>query len=111
MTEMTPVDEGAPEILISEAMALYADAARAFRQAIEAAREGGAGAARETQTGAKELRAALQIVFQERAIVDKLRRQNVGGGGAGALDLDAARDEIGRRLARLRDAGECGGVP
>ena len=43
--------------------------------------------------------------------VDKLRKQDcrqVGAGGA--LDLDAARAEIGRRLACLRDAGGSGRV-
>lgn len=54
---------------------------------------------------ARELRAATQLMLEERNRVDKLRKEIAGGGGAGgALDLDAARSEIGRRLACLRRA-------
>jgi hypothetical protein len=45
------------------------------------------------------------LLAQERAKVDKLRKQVAGSVGAGSeLDLWAARDEIGRRLACLRAA-------
>lgn len=55
---------------------------------------------------ARALRAATQNMLEERNRVDKLRRQVAGVvDGAGSLDLDAARDEIGRRLACLRRAG------
>lgn len=53
----------------------------------------------------RDLRAATQLVLEERNRVDKLRKEAAGSVGAGTLDLDAARDEIGRRLARLRHAG------
>lgn len=59
----------------------------------------------------RDLRMAYQIAMEERARVDKLRRQGAGQAGTGAagpLHFDAARDEIGRRLARLRDAGPGG---
>ena len=52
----------------------------------------------------RDLRAATQLVLEERNRVDKLRKDIAGNVGAGALDLDAARDEIGRRLACLRRA-------
>lgn len=52
----------------------------------------------------RELRAATQLVLEERNRVDKLRKDIAGGVGTGQLDLDAARDEIGRRLACLRRA-------
>ncbi|WP_347267255.1 permease [Paracoccus sp. (in: a-proteobacteria)] len=53
----------------------------------------------------RALRDATQLVLEERSKVDKLRKDAAGQVGAGALDLDAARDEIGRRLACLRRAG------
>ncbi|WP_294923932.1 permease [uncultured Paracoccus sp.] len=53
----------------------------------------------------RDLRAATQLVLEERNRVDKLRKDVAGNVGAGRLDLDAARDEIGRRLACLRRAG------
>jgi hypothetical protein len=45
------------------------------------------------------------MVMDERARVEKLRKQIAGVVGDHALDFDAARTEIGRRLACLRDAG------
>lgn len=53
---------------------------------------------------ARDLRDAAQLVLEERSRLDKLRKDAAGGAGAGALDLDAAREEIGRRLACLRHA-------
>lgn len=54
---------------------------------------------------ARDVREALVLLKQERDKVDKLRSDIAGGVGGGCLDLDAARDEIGRRLACLRRAG------
>ncbi|MCB2129017.1 MAG: hypothetical protein KDE03_08040 [Rhodobacteraceae bacterium] len=56
----------------------------------------------------RDLRQALLYVFEERSKIAKLDRQEAGVVYDYALDLDAARDEIGRRLARLRDAGDGG---
>ncbi|TJZ94040.1 permease [Paracoccus gahaiensis] len=53
---------------------------------------------------AKTVREAVQLLMAERIKVDKLRKDIAGGVGGGSLDLDAARDEIGRRLACLRRA-------
>ena len=53
----------------------------------------------------RDLRAATQLVLEERNRVDKLRKEVAGDVGASRLDLAAARDEIGRRLACLRRAG------
>ena len=53
---------------------------------------------------ARDLRDAAQLVLEERNKVDKLRKEVAGAAGAGSLDLAAARDEIGRRLACLRRA-------
>ncbi|MBU2958624.1 permease [Paracoccus sp. 1_MG-2023] len=54
---------------------------------------------------AKTVREAVQLLMAERNKVEKLRKDIAGGVGGGSLDLDAARDEIGRRLACLRRAG------
>ena len=56
-------------------------------------------------TTAKVVREAILLLMTERNKVDKLRKDIAGGVGGGSLDLDAARDEIGRRLACLRRAG------
>lgn len=61
------------------------------------------------QTAIRDLRATALVVLQERGKVDQLRKQIAGHVGAGgALDLDEARAEIGRRLACLRSAGGSG---
>lgn len=54
---------------------------------------------------ARDMRGATLVMIEERNRIEKLRRDVAGGcGGAGALDLDAAREEVGRRLACLRRA-------
>jgi HAMP domain-containing protein len=47
----------------------------------------------------------IRLYMDERNKVDKLRKSLAGAVGASELDFSAARDEIGRRLALLRDAG------
>ncbi|WP_287883443.1 MULTISPECIES: permease [Paracoccus] len=80
----------------------YAAELNRLRERIEA---GETGELKESGKLVRELRAATQMVLEERSKVDKLRKDAAGRVGAGALDLDAARDEIGRRLACLRRAG------
>ncbi|MEP3298487.1 MAG: hypothetical protein ABJO27_18785 [Pseudoruegeria sp.] len=58
----------------------------------------------ETNKVLREAGTALQSAFRERENVDKLRRKNAGIVHDYAVDFDAARDEIGRRLASLRAA-------
>jgi hypothetical protein len=77
--------------------------------ATERLRQGELGEVKTAMQAVKDLRAAFQMVMDERTRVDKLRKQVAGvAGGAGELDFAAARSEIGRRLARLRDAGAGG---
>jgi hypothetical protein len=73
---------------------------------INAIRAGEFTEVRAAQTAIRDLRATAIQVLEERGKVDKLRKQIAGHVGAGgALDLDGARAEIGRRLACLRNAG------
>lgn len=67
-------------------------------------RSGNTDDAEKTGKLVRDLRVAASLVLEERNRVDKLRKDIAGGVGAGQLDLDAARDEIGRRLACLRRA-------
>lgn len=53
---------------------------------------------------AGEARSAIQILFNERQRIAKLEDDKAGASGA-ELDLEAARVEIGRRLALLRERG------
>ena len=58
-----------------------------------------------------EARAAMQSVIDERKRVDQARNKAPGFEAGGELDLDAARDEIGRRMVVLRRAGGSGSIP
>ena len=68
-------------------------------------RSGNVEQAEKTGKAVRDLRVATALVLEERNRVDKLRKDIAGRVGPGTLDLDAARDEIGRRLACLRRAG------
>jgi hypothetical protein len=84
---------------------LLRDAAGDLSTAIQAMRDGRTDEAKAAIQAVKDLKTAFQMVMDERTRVEKLRRQVTGAVGAQALDIAAARDEIGKRLARLRDAG------
>lgn len=113
MTLNTPTDRnGLRADVLSEAMELYTLTAELFADGIKDLKT--AKQAKEKQQAVKDLagltrdyRQSLQSVLNERATIDRLRREHAHARGAGAgsqsHDLDAARDEIGRRLARLRD--------
>lgn len=98
-----------PEALLRATERMYRDAAMELAAATEKVRQGELGEARAAMQAVKDLRAAFQMVMDERTRVDKLRKQIAGvAGQGGELDFAAARAEIGRRLARLRDAGPGG---
>jgi hypothetical protein len=84
------------------------DAAEGLVRTVEAIRTGQQKDATAAVAAIRELRAALQTVMLERNNLEKLRRQGAGAVGARSIDFDAARDEIGRRLACLRNAGPGG---
>ena len=81
------------------------DAAQALARTIDKISDGAFDEAKAAVSAVRDLKAAFQTVMDERGRVDKLRKHVTGTVGATALDLHAARDEIGRRLACLRDAG------
>ncbi len=101
--------ETGPEALLRATEKMYRDAALELAAATDKVRQGEFGEAKAAMQAVKDLRAAFQMVMDERTRVDKLRKQIAGVAGQGSeLDFAAARSEIGRRLARLRDAGSGG---
>ncbi|MFV0383695.1 permease [Paracoccus sp. (in: a-proteobacteria)] len=101
----------APDEAIAVAEGLFWSYVRDLKRheaALEACASGAvdAGALKEAVRAARDVREAVHLMMTERNRVDKLRKDIAGGVGGGSLDLDAARDEIGRRLACLRRA--CG---
>ncbi|MBC7144899.1 MAG: hypothetical protein H5U24_05775 [Thioclava marina] len=102
-------EAGASVDLLEITETLYRDVAEELAQALQGVRRGQISEAKAAVQAVKDLRTAFHLVMEERSRVEKLRRQlaGVAAGRDVALDFDAARAEIGRRLARLRNAGGC----
>lgn len=106
MTMKFSTGEEPPVDLMAETEKMYREAAEGLAMAVQAARLNPAEDAKTVVQAVRELKAAFHTVMEERNKLDKLRNKTAGVIGATLLDLDAARDEIGCRLACLRDAGE-----
>jgi ribosomal protein L29 len=99
-------DAPRPEDVLGSAEKFYGMAVLELERTIDAISAGEFNEVKAAQTAIRDLRATAQLVLQERGKVDQLRKQIAGHvGSGGALDLDEARAEIGRRLACLRSAG------
>lgn len=105
MTLNFSAGEGTPDAILAQTEDWLHEAAGEIALSLKAVREGDLARAEEAKKHIATLRAALGLYIDERNRVEKLRKQVAGAHGAAGLDLDAARDEIGRRLARLREAG------
>ncbi|WP_017999746.1 hypothetical protein [Paracoccus sp. N5] len=104
--DMSPGAGGAPDMSVVEiADGLFWSYAADLDRLRRKITAGETGDLKESGKLVRALRDATQMVLEERNKVDKLRKDAAGQVGAGALDLVAARDEIGRRLACLRRAG------
>jgi hypothetical protein len=109
MTMMFSGDVPKPEDVLGSAERFYGMAVMELERTIDAIKAGEFNEVKAAQTAIRDLRATAVAVLQERGKVDQLRKQIAGHVGAGgALDLDEARAEIGRRLACLRGAGGSG---
>jgi hypothetical protein len=73
-------------------------------RAVRDVRAGRAGDIKAAQLIVRDLKTLFAMIMDERTRVEKLRKQVAGVVHGHALDFGAARDEIGRRLACLRDA-------
>lgn len=112
MTLITPVgdDEPAADIL-AVAHRRYETAITEIDKALAAIK---AGQFEETSQLSKllgDLNKASNAAFDERARVETRQRREAGIVHEYALDFDQARDEIGRRLGRLRTAADAGSIP
>ena len=99
-----PAPEAVTTRTLSHALALYDSLADALAQAVETFRE--KGALTDAQTAdLRSLQKSLMMVLEFDAQLSHKLRADVHE-PRGALDLDAARAEVARRLARLAAAGE-----
>jgi len=84
---------------------LLREAAEELARVLKRIRAGQVDEVKATPALTRNVKDAFELVQLERSRFDKLRKQVAGTVGTRELDFDAARLEIGRRLARLRDAG------
>ncbi|MBN2906128.1 MAG: hypothetical protein JXJ18_05425 [Rhodobacteraceae bacterium] len=100
--------DAAAQAVLEEAEEHYRRTIRALHTIIEEVEAGQTARARELKGALSDLGKAAQTAFDERVRVEKRLRTETGIVHEYALDLDAARVEIGRRLDRLRDAQRAG---
>lgn len=107
MTDETPPDgeEVAGMDPVAASTLLLSETVEVVRLLMEQVRAGDFGRLDELAREQANLRKALAAAILERQHAQRLRRDEPAD-AAGALDLDAARAEIGRRLARLRSAAD-----
>jgi len=98
-------ERGDQDRLLQHAEDLFRSIAEEVYGALMRVQAGDLAETKASAQAAKELRDTFRTLMDEGTRVAKLRKQVVGVVGGQELDFDAARDEVGRRLARLRDAG------
>jgi len=94
-----------PPVVLEASEFLLKDAVEDLAGKLAGLRQGDPDGLKAAVVAVRDLKLAFQTLMEERTRVEKLRKQVAGTVGTGGLDLDAARDEIGRRLACLRNAG------
>jgi hypothetical protein len=100
-----------PEDMLAQIHELYRWTALELIRMVNALKDGSSTDAKGTAQFVRDLRVALGWAIDEKINVEKIGRtlaaHATAQSGAG-LDLDAARNEIGGRLARLRAARDDG---
>lgn len=91
--------------ILEQAASLYREAAVELFAAVKVAKRGQFEGSKAAMQAVKDLKTALEWVMDERNRLEKFCRSAAGTAGATELDFGVARDEIGRRLACIRDAG------
>lgn len=111
MTINTSLDDiGSAEGILSIAEKHFGRMLRRAEEIIEMLEQEDNDVSKEAAGRIRDLGKAVQTTLDERSKLEKLRKHTAGIVHEYALDFDAARDEIGRRMARLRDAGDSGDV-
>ena len=105
MTISFSAEGGEPVDLLGVTENLLREYAEEIARLLDKAKRGELDELKAIPGNVKQLRDVLVVIQEERSRVDKLRKQVAGLVGAGELDFQSARDEVGRRLARLRGAG------
>ena len=111
MTLITPNGEGEfSEGFLSTTQQSYRHAADALLELIKQVKAGELPAATDAQRVLRDANTLLILALKERERLEERRRKEAGVVRDYALDFGAARDEIGRRMARIRAARSSGHV-
>lgn len=97
---------GAGEDPLAATIALFDETAEVVRHLLERVKAGELGRVEELGREQAGLRRALAAAVLERQHARRIRQEEETAPHGQQLDLGAARAEIGRRLARLRDASD-----
>ena len=107
----TPEDASeSPEQALAQAERHFHQAISLFQQMTQRVESGETVPQIEAQRASRALHAAAQTLFTLRQRMENERKKQTGIVNSYALDLDAARRDVERRLARLRDARDAGEV-
>ncbi len=99
-------DDGQADECVDMAERQFLDALRAVEAVTRKIRQQELDALAEVPKAAAHAAQATKQLLSEKTRVHELQKRNIGIVRDFAIDLDAARDEIGRRLACLRAAGD-----
>ncbi|WP_165971726.1 hypothetical protein [Meridianimarinicoccus aquatilis] len=111
MTMIYPkLGDGSSEEVFSEAQQTFHRATRALNKLVDQLDVDELSNGGEANRLLKELKQALQTALAERERLEQKAKTDAGIVGDYAVDFDAARLEIGRRLACLRADGGSGSV-
>ena len=97
--------------VLSEAQKNFIRASAALDRLVDELDDGNVGRTDETFKLLDHLKKALNTALAEKERLENERRKAAGIVNDYAIDFEAARSEIGRRLACLRAGGGAGGVP
>ncbi len=111
MTVSKPASDAASRQMLELAKEQVDRAIRALARTTRELERTGSEAAQEMLKDGRILAGAIQLLAREREKIEKSITQSEGSESGYALDLDAAREEIRRRLACLRAAADSGEVP
>ena len=111
MTDMTPMgEEPDPQRMLEIALQTFERAITALNDRVQALEQGELVEPKELKRLTADAGQAFRTAFDERKKLEEYRKKEAGELRAHELDFEAARNEIGRRLARLRTTGDPGAV-
>lgn len=112
MTLIYPGGEtGNSEDMLSEAQENFQRASRALTRLVRDLEDGETTGSGDAVKILQNLKSALNTALAERERIESREKRDAGIVNDYAIDFDAARLEIGRRLTCLRAAGGSGSVP